>query len=96
VSETTYAHVSKLVEDVVVVSDADAVRGVRQLADRAKVWAEPAAGCLVPAAGELLPRLGPDARLGLIVCGGNVTAEAMAGWERDLTPPTARPDVTRR
>jgi threonine dehydratase len=71
VSATTFAHVSKLVEDVIVVSDADAVKGVRVLAERAKVWAEPAAGCLVPAAARLLPRLAPDTRLGLVVCGGN-------------------------
>ena len=71
VSATTFAHVSKLVEDVLLVSDADAVQGVRVLAERAKVWAEPAAGCLVPAAARLLPRLGPNTRLGLVICGGN-------------------------
>ena len=71
VSPTTFAHVSKLVEDVLVVSDADAVRGVRVLAEQAKVWAEPAAGCLVTAAARLLPRLGPNVRLGLVLCGGN-------------------------
>ena len=69
-----FAHVGKLVEDVLVVSDADALRGARVLAERAKVWAEPAAGCLVPAAARLLPRLGPSTRLGLVLCGGNVTA----------------------
>ena len=44
------------------------------------MWAEPAAGCLLPAAARLLPRLGPDARLGLVLCGGNVTAADLAGW----------------
>jgi threonine dehydratase len=85
VSPTTHAHVTKLVEDVLVVSDADAVRGVRVLAEHAKVWAEPAAGCLVPAATRLLPRLPRDARLGLVLCGGNVTADDLAGWEARLT-----------
>ena len=58
---STYAHVGKLVEDVLVVSDAEALVGARLLAERAKVWAEPAAGCLLPAAARLLPRLGPGA-----------------------------------
>ena len=86
VSATTYGHVAKLVEDVLVVSDADAVRGTRLLAEAAKVWAEPAAGCLVPAAHRVLARVGPGARLGLVLCGGNVTAADLASWERRFTP----------
>jgi threonine dehydratase len=80
VSELTLAHVSALVEDVIVVPDVDAVRGSLTFAEDAKVWAEPAAGCLVPAAHQVLDRVGPDARLGLVVCGGNVTATDLASW----------------
>ncbi|NMH90189.1 threonine/serine dehydratase [Pseudonocardia bannensis] len=80
VSQLTYDHVAALVCDVLVVSDADAVRGVLTLAEQAKVWTEPAAGCLVLAAHRVLDRVGPDARLGLVVCGGNVTAADVAGW----------------
>ena len=80
VSELTLAHVSALVEDVIVVPDADAVRGCLTFAEEAKVWTEPAAGCLVPAAHELLDRVGPGVRLGLVVCGGNVTADDVTGW----------------
>jgi threonine dehydratase len=79
VSALTFAHVSKLVEDVLLVSDEDALRGVRALAEQAKVWAEPAAGCLLPAAERLLPRLAPGARLGLVLCGGNFTLDALPG-----------------
>ncbi|MDN5748798.1 MAG: threonine/serine dehydratase, partial [Pseudonocardia sp.] len=43
VTELTLAHVRELVHDVLVVSDADAVRGTLTLAEHAKVWAEPAA-----------------------------------------------------
>ncbi len=85
VSATTYAHVSKLVEDVLVVSDADALRGVRVLAEQAKVWAEPAAGCLVPAAARLLPRLGSTARLGLVLCGGNFGIDDLAAEGQSRT-----------
>lgn len=80
VTSLTLDHVRALVEDVLVVSDADAVRGTLTLAERAKVWAEPAAGCLVPAALRVLDRVGPDAHLGLVVCGGNSTASDLAGW----------------
>jgi threonine dehydratase len=80
VSTLTLEHVSALVEDVLVVSDADAVRGCLTLAEEAKVWTEPSAGCLVPAAHRVLDRVGPGAHLGLVVCGGNVTAEQVQGW----------------
>jgi threonine dehydratase len=84
VSPLTFTHVTKLVEDVLVVPDTDALRGCRTLAEQAKLWAEPAAGCLVPAATRVLERVGPDARLGLLICGGNVTADDLAGWIRRL------------
>jgi threonine dehydratase len=80
VSQFTYDHVSALVEDVLVVPDADAVAGTVTLAERQKVWAEPAAGCLVPAARTVLERVGPGARLGLVICGGNVTFADIARW----------------
>jgi threonine dehydratase len=80
VSQLTYDHVTALVEDVLVVSDADAVAGTITLAEQAKVWAEPAAGCVVPAARAVLERVGPDARLGLVVCGGNATVADVVRW----------------
>ncbi|MFV2088775.1 threonine/serine dehydratase [Micromonospora sp. LOL_021] len=82
VSQLTYDHVTELVADVLVVSDAEAVRGSLDLAEQAKVWAEPAAGCLLPAARRVIERVGPDVRLGLVVCGGNVTVADLAGWAR--------------
>jgi len=80
VSALTLQHTVDLVDEVIVVSDADAVRGSLTLAERAKVWAEPAAGCLIPAAQRVIGRVGPDVRLGLIICGGNVTIDAMNDW----------------
>ncbi|MEU1306709.1 pyridoxal-phosphate dependent enzyme, partial [Streptomyces shenzhenensis] len=83
VSRLTYDHVAALVEDVLVVPDREAVRGCLDLAEHAKVWAEPAAGCLLPAARQVLARVGGGARLGLVVCGGNATpGEVMAWTER--------------
>ncbi|GAA2533223.1 MULTISPECIES: threonine/serine dehydratase [Streptomyces] len=80
VSRLTYEHVSELVTEVLVVPDREAVRGSLDLADHAKVWAEPAAGCLLPAARRVLERVGEGARLGLVVCGGNVTTGDMIAW----------------
>ncbi|WP_327692163.1 MULTISPECIES: threonine/serine dehydratase [unclassified Streptomyces] len=80
VSQLTYDHVSALVQEVLVVPDREAVRGTLDLAAHAKVWAEPAAGCLLPAARRVLERVGEGARLGLVVCGGNVTTGDVMDW----------------
>ncbi|MEU9350343.1 threonine/serine dehydratase [Streptomyces griseoloalbus] len=80
VSQLTYEHVSALVDEVLVVPDREAVQGSLDLADHAKVWAEPAAGCLLPAARRVLERVGEGARLGLVVCGGNATTRDMIAW----------------
>lgn len=82
VSQLTYDHVSALVTDVLVVPDREAVQGTLDLADHAKVWTEPAAGCLLPAARQVVERVGPGARLGLVVCGGNATTGDVMEWAR--------------
>ncbi|MEU5397855.1 threonine/serine dehydratase [Streptomyces sp. NPDC005963] len=86
VSQLTYDHVSALVEDVLVVSDREAVQGVLDLAQHAKLWTEPAAGCLLPAARQVLDRVGGDSgvRLGLVVCGGNATVADVVRWSTEL------------
>lgn len=80
VSQLTYDHVSAMVTDVLVVSDAEAVQGTLDLANHAKVWAEPAAGCVLPAARRVLERVGDEARLGLVLCGGNATTADVISW----------------
>ncbi|GHE57595.1 serine/threonine dehydratase [Streptomyces spiralis] len=80
VSQLTYDHVSALVEEVLVVPDRDAVQGCLDLAEHAKVWTEPAAGCLLPAARLVRERVGDGARLGLVVCGGNATTADIVSW----------------
>ncbi|MFJ9738268.1 threonine/serine dehydratase [Streptomyces sp. NPDC101166] len=80
VSQLTYDHVAALVGEVLVVPDREAVRGSVEFAEHGKVWAEPAAGCLLPAARRVLERVGGDARIGLVVCGGNASAGDIASW----------------
>ncbi|MGW5214949.1 threonine/serine dehydratase [Streptomyces sp. NPDC004051] len=80
VSQLTYEHVSALVTEVLVVPDREAVQGSLDLADHAKLWTEPAAGCLLPAARRVLERVGEGARIGLVVCGGNAAPGDMTAW----------------
>jgi threonine dehydratase len=80
VSQLTLDHASELVEEVFVVSDADAVRGAVEFAEEAKLWVEPATGCLVRAARQVIERAGGEASLGFVVCGGNVTHADVRSW----------------
>lgn len=80
VSQLTYEHVSALVSEVIVVTDEQAVQGSLDLADQAKVWAEPAAGCLMAAARQVIERAADATRLGLVICGGNVTFRDVKTW----------------
>ncbi|MEV5847123.1 threonine/serine dehydratase [Streptomyces sp. NPDC051985] len=80
VSRLTYDHGTALVEEVLVVPDREAVRGSLEFAEHAKVWTEPAAGCLLPAARQVRERVGDGVQIGLVVCGGNVTHREIAEW----------------
>ena len=80
VTQRTLDHVKALVEEVLLVPDAQAVEGVLTLAEAAKLWVEPAAGCLVPAARRVIERVGSEIRLGLVLCGGNVSFSDVVGW----------------
>jgi threonine dehydratase len=80
VSARSLVHVKALVEEVMLVSDRAAVEGVVAFAEEAKLWVEPACGCLIPAARRVVERVGKEARLGFLVCGGNVTLADVRGW----------------
>ncbi len=82
VSDLTLAHARALLEDVLVVPDAEAVAGTVALAEEARCWVEPAAGCLVPAARTVIARTGAAGPLGLVLCGGNATVEQLCGWRQ--------------
>jgi threonine dehydratase len=85
VSDLTLEHARELLTDVLVVSDAAAVAGTITLAEQAKVWAEPAAGSLVPAAHRVLERVGTEnTHLGLLVCGGNATVGDVTAWAAQM------------
>ncbi|HSR44822.1 MAG TPA: threonine/serine dehydratase [Acidimicrobiia bacterium] len=60
-------------EDVIVVSDAEAVQAMAFLFERAKLVTEPAAACTLAAARRLRDRLRADGTLVLVLCGGNLS-----------------------
>lgn len=78
VSETTLAAARSLLEEVVVVPDAEAYRAIGLLMERAKILAEPAAACTLAAARRIGDRLGDH--VVLILCGGNVSLADLVVW----------------
>ena len=78
VVERTLAVAGELLEDVVVVSDTQAVAGIRLLAERQKLITEPAAACTIAAAQSMAGRLGDH--VVLLICGGNVSIADISGW----------------
>lgn len=79
VSQETLQAVQRLVEEVVVVPDAEAYGSMVLLLERAKVLTEPAAGCTLAAADRLRDRLG--AHVVLVLCGGNVSVADLIEFE---------------
>ncbi len=78
--------VRRHVREVRVVSDAEAFEGVRWFLERAKLATELAAGCTLAAARALRAegRIPSDARLVLVVCGGNVSLESLCDYRAAL------------
>ncbi len=64
-------------EEVVVVSDAEAVQAMAFLFERTKLVTEPAAACTLAAARRLRERLHIDGTLVLVLCGGNLSVADM-------------------
>jgi threonine dehydratase len=89
VSPQTLAAVQSLVEEVVLVSNADAVRGIELFAAVSKVVTEPAAACTWPAALAIRDRLPADAKVALILCGGNAGLDDIARWRLQFSADVA-------
>lgn len=85
-SALTLAGVQALVEEVLVVSDAEAVRGIEVLSEVAKILTEPAAAVTWAAALRLEDRLPAGAQPALILCGGNVSLDDIARWREQFPP----------
>jgi threonine dehydratase len=73
VSQRTLAIAQKNLEDVIVVSDDEAVQQLKFILERMKVLTEPAASCTLAAALRLKDRFTKNNNLVLIFCGGNLS-----------------------
>jgi threonine dehydratase len=89
-SEFTLQLVRSLVEEVVVVDDAAAVRALFLILERTKQLTEPAAACCLAAAETQRGRFNSKDQVVLVLCGGNVSAEDMVSFHNrfGLSTPT--------
>jgi threonine dehydratase len=80
VSEFTLAHVKALVDEVVVVSDAQTVEALFWLLERTKYLMEPAAACCLAAADRRTAQRNPQDHVVLLSCGGNVSVADLCSY----------------
>ena len=77
-SELTLAMAQSLLENVTVVSDAEALAAARFLLERLKVLTEAAASCTLAAAERLKDQFSKERHVVLVLCGGNMPFEDLA------------------
>ena len=73
VSERTLALAKKNLEEVIIVSDEEAVQSLKFILERLKILTEPAASCTLAAAYRLKDQFDKKTNLVLIFCGGNIS-----------------------
>lgn len=73
VSSQTLALAQEHLEELIVVTDDEAVKELKFILERLKVLTEPAASCTVAAASRLKDQFNKDSNLVLIFCGGNLS-----------------------
>jgi threonine dehydratase len=87
VSETTLALAQQYLEDVIVVTDEDAIKALFALLNDCKVLTEPAASCTLAALNKLQAKLpaefSPDRHVVLVLCGGNFAIDDLCQWRSD-------------
>jgi len=80
VCDFTYRLVRDLVEEVVVVDDAATVRAMFLILERTKYLTEPAAACCLAAAETQRDTFTAKDQIVLVLCGGNISTEDLAGF----------------
>jgi threonine dehydratase len=80
VSDRTLALAQKNLEEVIVVTDDEAVQQLKFILERLKVLTEPAASCTLAAALRLKDKFKKDNNLVLIFCGGNLSVEDLCKY----------------
>ncbi|HTN03909.1 MAG TPA: threonine/serine dehydratase [Planctomycetaceae bacterium] len=82
VCDFTFDAVRKMVEEVIVVSDAAAFAGLEQILERTKILVEPAASCCLAAAEKHRGTFAPGEKIVLLMCGGNVSLADVCGFRQ--------------
>jgi threonine dehydratase len=80
VSDDTLKLAQMYLEQVIVVSDDEAVKELRFMLERLKILTEPAASCTLAAAARLKNRFNKDNHLVLILCGGNFSLNDLCSY----------------
>lgn len=80
-SEVTFAAAQQLLQEVVVVSDEEALDSVRFLLERMKILAEPAGACPLAAADRLRRQFTPERHVVLLLSGGNIPLDQLLPFE---------------
>ncbi|MEZ6133599.1 MAG: threonine/serine dehydratase [Pirellulaceae bacterium] len=79
VSEFTLQAVQQLVDEVVVVEDAEALDSLVFLLERTKTLVEPAAACCLAAARRHSQQISPSDEVVILLCGGNMSVADLKG-----------------
>jgi threonine dehydratase len=90
VSETTLALAQRYLEEVVVVSDEEAIESLFRLLNECKLLTEPAASCTLAAVEKLQREFSPESHVVLILCGGNVAIDNLYQWRSELFVPQVK------
>lgn len=85
VTERTLRLVQDYLESVTVVTDAEAVNEIIYIAERLKVFCEPASSCNLAAAEKLRDRFTPESHVVIIICGGNFSVDTLCQWNADAS-----------
>lgn len=80
----TMAAAKAFLKDIVLVEDAPVVSDLLWLLQAEKLLCEPAAACVLTAAGTIAPSLPEEAVIGLVLCGSNLSLHDLDTWQRDL------------
>ncbi|MBZ6078541.1 threonine ammonia-lyase [Microvirga puerhi] len=81
-TERTLAAAKQFLRGILLVEDAPVVADVSWLLQAEKILCEPAAACVLTAAGEIARSLPDDAVVGLVLCGSNVSLNDVASWRQ--------------
>ena len=77
---TQFAIVSEYVFDLTTVSDDEAIGAVLEVLQEEKLLAEPAAACCLAALTNGQIEIHPQENIVVVLCGGNVALDKVAGW----------------